>query len=165
MWYWFFGIPGSGKTHTAKLFSRMIGIPHFEGDDFHTEADRDAIAEGTFTLQDRYAQLERISSALHRERTLRAVITHPLPDKSSRRLVHRLSDNRAQLVHVTAPLPLIKARLRGRKNHHFGENLLDAWLRRHWEQPTCESNFVIRSDVRRRRVKAQLETLCCTSRT
>src|SRR3989344_1505946 len=143
MMYWFFGIPGSGKSHLAGLFSQMTGIQVYEGDDFHTEDDRRAVAEGTFTLEHRYAQLERINATLQATRMPNALVTHPLPDRTSRALVRKMSDGAVRLIYVTAPLPLIKERLRTRTGHHFGPDLLDAWVPRHWEEPKDEDCFVI----------------------
>ena len=147
MQYWFFGFPGSGKSHVAGLFSRMTGIPVCDGDDFHTEDDRRAVAQGTFGLGHRHAQLGRINAAIQAMRTPDVLVTHPLPDKASRTLVRELSGRAVRLVHVNAPLVLIKARLSVRTDHHFGPDLLDAWIPQHWEKPAGEDCFVIENGV------------------
>lgn len=143
MQYWFFGLPGSGKTHVAKLFAHMTLMPQYEGDDFHTAEDRKVIAEGAFTLAHRHAQLARVASSLLASDVTDVIVTHPLPDRSSRTLIREQS---ARLVYVTAPLVLIKARLAARIGHHFGVELLDAWIPRHWEDPTGEPCFIVHND-------------------
>ncbi len=143
MRYWFFGLPGSGKTHVAKLFSQMTNIPQYEGDDFHTDEDRQVIAAGAFTLAHRHAQLARVTHSLRTSGVVDAIITHPLPDRNSRNLIRIQS---AQLIHVSAPIPLVKERLADRKWHHFGPELLDAWIPRHWEDPLGEEYFGINND-------------------
>lgn len=140
MQYWFFGLPGSGKSHVASLFSCMLNVSQIEGDDFHTENDRKMIAEGSFTLVHRHAQLKRI---LNEIQDSDVIVTHPLPDKISRSLIRESS---CQLIYVTAPLFLIKRRLAAREGHHFGAELLDAWIPRHWEEPVGEGNIVINND-------------------
>lgn len=158
-YYWFFGVPGSGKTHIAGLFSQMTGIPRFEGDDFHTEDDRRAVAQGAFTLERRHAQLERIHFALQKAHTPYALVTHPLPDKASRKLVRGLTGHAVQLVYVKAPFVLIKQRLITRKGHHFGPELLDAWIPKHWEEPKDEDCFVIENGSEDHLLESQLREL------
>jgi len=158
--YWFFGLPGSGKTHVAKIVSQMTGLPVYEGDSFHTEDDRRVIAAGAFTLARRHAQLERIRLALQTAGTLDALVTHALPDKASRTLVRGLSGHASRLIYVTAPLTLIRKRLAARRDHHFGPELLDAWIPRHWEEPEGEDCFVIENGTDDRLLEAQLRKLC-----
>jgi gluconate kinase len=143
MRYWFFGLPGSGKTYLAKQFSLMTNFPQFEGDDFHTADDRKVIAEGAFTLAHRHAQLARVASSLQASAVADAIITHPLPDRASRALIREQS---ARLVYVAAPVPLIRERLISRTGHHFGVDLLDAWILRHWEDPMGEKCIVVNND-------------------
>jgi gluconate kinase len=159
MVHWFFGFPGSGKTHVAGLFSQRAGIPRYEGDDFHTEDDRRAIEAGAFTLAHRHAQLERIHRALRNAGISDALVTHPLPDKASRQLVRGLSGHVARLIYVTAPLPLIKERLATRKDHHFSARLLDAWIPRHWEEPVGEDCFLIKNGPDEDLLEVQLRKL------
>lgn len=160
MWYWFFGLPGSGKSHVAGILSRLTGIPQYEGDNFQTAEDRGFIARGAFTVQRRHDQLMRIVSKLGDSNRKDALITHPLPDKVSRALVRTLHPHGTQLVYVTAPLTLIRKRLRERENHHFGPELLDAWISRHWEDPVNEDTFVIDNGEGVDTLVSQLNQLC-----
>src|SRR3989338_483495 len=153
---WFFGIPGSGKTHIARQLSQMTGIPMYDGDDFHTNDDRRAVAQGIFTLERRHAQLKRISTKLRTAGTPHALVTHPLPDRESRALVRRLSTGDVRLIHVTAPLDLIKERLRARKDHHFWSDLLDAWISKHWQEPCGENCLVIENGLDNQLLEDQL---------
>ena len=159
MIYWFLGIPGSGKTHIARLFSQMTGIPQYEGDDFHTEEDRRAVAEGMFTLEHRHAQLSRIGTALQSVRQRDALVTHPLPDKASRARVRDSGDGNVRLAYVRAPLDVTRERLSLRTNHHFGAHLLDAWLVRHWQEPEGEDCFVIENDSSAQTLETRLKEL------
>lgn len=159
MIYWFFGLPGSGKTYAARRFSRLTGIPAYEGDDFHTEEDRRAVAAGAFTLAHRHAQLERIQRVLQAHAMSGAIVTHPLPDKASRILVKASSAVPVRLVYVTAPLPLIRSRLETRTDHHFGVELLDAWIPKHWQEPTDEDVFVLHNHAGAPPLESQLRRL------
>ncbi|MES2135114.1 MAG: AAA family ATPase [Patescibacteria group bacterium] len=152
---WFFGIPGSGKTYIAKRISEMTGIPSYEGDDFHTEDDRRAIAESRFTLAHRHQQLKRIIVKLQTSGVSHALVTHPLPDRKSRALV-RSFGGAVRLIHVKAPLEVIKDRLSTRTNHHFDIGLLAAWIPRHWEEPEGEDCLVVKNDLDNNLLDAEL---------
>ena len=41
------GVSGSGKTTVGKLLAQQIGVPFFDGDDFHPSANIDKMAHGT----------------------------------------------------------------------------------------------------------------------
>ncbi|MEK7156876.1 MAG: hypothetical protein AAB790_03690 [Patescibacteria group bacterium] len=63
-------------------------------------------------------------------------------------------------MHVTAPLVLVRKRLHERKNHHFGPELLDAWIARHWEEPAGEDFFLIENAEEKEALVSQLDRLC-----
>ncbi len=140
---WFFGFPGSGKSHCADVYERMTGFPRYEGDDFQTPADKRKIKSGTFGLPERHAQLARISEEL--EGLTNAIVTHPLPDLGSR-LQLRLSGT-ARLIYVKTPLELARQRVMERKGHEFTADLFDAWLLKHWLEPSEGECFVIENGL------------------
>ena len=159
MIYWIFGIPGSGKSTVAKQFSELSGMPVFEGDDFQTEEDREVIAAGVFTLERRHAQLSRIMENIDSKGPSRAIVTHPLPDRESRTRVLGVNGEEGKLVYGKAPLSVIEERLIARRGHHFGPDLLDAWIPRHWQEPTEEGLVVIENGLDQQLLNAQLKAL------
>jgi len=138
MIYWFFGPPGSGKTHVAKVFSEMTGLPRLDGDDFHTAADRKAIDKGKFTLKHRHAQLGRIATFVKKKGYKQTIVAHALPDPISREILRRRSRGRDVFVFVYTPKALHHKRLAQRKNHHFSIDSLPGWLKKHWQDPKGE---------------------------
>lgn len=159
MIYWFFGIPGSGKSFVADRFSVMTGIRAFNGDDFHSTDDRKAIEAGKFTLAHRHTQLTRIAHALRALGKSDAIVTHPLPDRESRARIQRLYSDAGRLVYVKAPIELIKHRLGRRTGHHFRADQLDAWIPKHWQEPVGENCFVIENGPDDEMLKLQLMSL------
>ncbi len=159
MVYWFYGQPGSGKSYVAAIFAEMIGATQYEGDTFHTKADRRAVLKGTFTLERRHAQLARIAKALKAQKGKDAIVTHPLPDKRSRELLAASGGGDVVLIYVRTPRALQLKRLKARKGHHFTPDLLPAWINRHWQEPKGEGHFLVRNSVTKRELKKRLGLL------
>ena len=154
---WILGPPGSGKTFIARLLSQMTGFRHYEGDEFHTEEDRRAVAAGLFTVEHRHQQLAKIIAKLREDCVPDAIVTHPLPDKASRALIREVSDGTASLIYVRAPFDLIEERIGARNDHHFTVDLLEPWMTRHWKEPEPGECYVIDNDPDARPLIAQLE--------
>ncbi|HEY2722320.1 MAG TPA: gluconokinase [Chitinophagaceae bacterium] len=56
------GVSGSGKTTIGKKLSQSTGIPFFDGDDFHSEANKEKMRAGhPLTDEDRAGWLTRIN--------------------------------------------------------------------------------------------------------
>src|SRR5689334_13081905 len=56
------GVSGSGKTTVGEKLSEKINIPFFDGDDFHTEANKEKMRTGhPLTDEDRAGWLTRLN--------------------------------------------------------------------------------------------------------
>jgi gluconate kinase len=159
MTYWFFGLPGSGKSHVAKIFSEISGVPVIDADDFHTKSDREAIRKRAFTVERRHAQLKRVQRHLRRMKTGDAIVTHVLADTKSRSLLVNQSGSPAMLVYVTTPRAQHLKRLQRRKNHHFTADMLEEWIPRLWQEPERGRYPVIRNNVPKRELVKRLKAL------
>jgi gluconokinase len=59
------GVAGSGKSSVGAALARSLGVPHIEGDDFHSQASRDKMRSGiALTDEDRAGWLDRLAQEL-----------------------------------------------------------------------------------------------------
>lgn len=57
-----FGVSGSGKTTIGKLLALRLGVPFFDGDDFHPASNKEKMAQGIpLTDEDRKGWLTSIN--------------------------------------------------------------------------------------------------------
>lgn len=136
MIYWFFGYPGIGKDYCAKRLSEIGKFPYIHADDFLTDEDRERLLDKTFTVHDRLIKLERIISYLkdlskHHENIS---IADSLPDNVSRGLVRNTFEGKIKLILVTAESKVHQKRITKRKNHFFTAELLEDYIKKHWEK-------------------------------
>lgn len=136
MIFWFFGYPGIGKDYLAEKLSELVSIPHINADDFLTKIDKKKLIDGTFTKKDRIKKLKRIIS--HIKKILRKyphlTAADSLPDNLSRELLLKTFGSNITFIHVSAPTAIHKKRLKERQGHFFTVEMLDSWIKRHWEE-------------------------------
>jgi gluconokinase len=59
------GVAGSGKSSLGAALAQSLGLPHIEGDDFHSPASRDKMRAGiALTDEDRAGWLDRLAQEL-----------------------------------------------------------------------------------------------------
>jgi carbohydrate kinase (thermoresistant glucokinase family) len=60
------GVSSSGKTTVGKAIARRLHAPFLDGDDYHSEANKEKMREGIpLTDEDRWPWLATLSKALH----------------------------------------------------------------------------------------------------
>ena len=65
MVYVFFGVSCSGKTTIGKKISIKLGVPFYDADDFHSEANIEKMSQGIpLDDFDRLAWLQKISKKI-----------------------------------------------------------------------------------------------------
>ncbi len=135
MIYWFFGFPGIGKDYCAKRLAVIEKFSYLDADDFLTDEDREKLLNKKFTRQDRLLKLERIIDHIKKlqKHHDNIALGDSLPDNTSREYVLSAFSGQIKLILVTAPSIVHKKRISQRKNHFFGENLLDDYMKK-WEE-------------------------------
>jgi gluconokinase len=119
------GPAGSGKTTIGKLLAAQLSWDFFDGDDFHSPANIDKMSRGIpLTDEDRIPWLNSIREAMlqweaHHKN---AVLACSALKRSYRELLE-ISAN-VKLVYLKGNLELLRERLRSRKDHYAGEQLL-----------------------------------------
>jgi len=62
------GVSGSGKTTVGRLLSQQTGIPFFDGDDFHSAANKEKMNAGIpLTDEDRQGWLQQLHDLAEKE--------------------------------------------------------------------------------------------------
>lgn len=122
------GVSGCGKSTVGKVLSAQTGLPFFDGDDFHSDANRQKMSDGIpLTDQDRKPWLQSIVdfSAQHGDDGNGLVVACSALRKSYRDQLRTLSYP-VRFVHLHAPMKVIHARMKQRSNHYMPESLLQS---------------------------------------
>ncbi|QJY48426.1 gluconokinase [Pseudonocardia broussonetiae] len=124
------GVSGVGKTSVAQELVRSTGWVFAEGDDLHTEANRQKMAAGhPLDDDDRWPWLRRIADWIgeHEQAGTGAVITCSALKRRYRDLL-RDGHPSVFFVHLLAPPDLIEQRITARRGHYMPPSLLSSQL-------------------------------------
>jgi gluconokinase len=124
------GPAGSGKTTVGKLLATELSWDFFDGDDFHPPANIEKMSRGVpLTDADRIPWLNSIRRAmLQWQADERNVILACSALKRSYRDLLGINAG-VKLVYLKSTYELLRERLRSRKGHYAGEQLLASQLK------------------------------------
>lgn len=128
------GVSGSGKTTVGKLLAQALSCDFYDGDDFHSAANKEKMNQGIpLSDADRgpwLVVLHNLISQLLAQRKV-AVLACSALHQSYR---DYLSQPGVQFVYLKGDFELLRHRLENRKGHFFDPKLLANQLRT-WEKP------------------------------
>lgn len=130
------GPAGSGKTTVGKLLASQLSWDFFDGDDFHSPANIEKMSRGVpLTDADRIPWLNSLHEAILRWQAegRNAVLACSALKRSYRELL--TINNDVKLAYLRSTYELLRERLRSRKGHYAGEQLLASQLA-DLEEPT-----------------------------
>lgn len=149
MVYWFFGFPGVGKDYCAKAFTELISASYLHIDDILSAQDKEKLLNGTFSVEDRIKKLKRATTQINQ--LLRSngtvVAADSLPDHRSREFLLKNFKNDIIFVRVVVDSQIHKKRFAKRKNHFFTEDLLNDWIKKHWQEPIKIPHVVLNNNT------------------
>jgi gluconokinase len=119
------GPAGSGKTTIGELLAAQLSWDFFDGDDFHSPANIEKMSRGIpLSDEDRIPWLHSIREAMLQWEShgKNAVLACSALKRCYRELL-QISAN-VKLVYLKGNLELLRERLRLRKDHYAGEQLL-----------------------------------------
>lgn len=122
------GVSGVGKSRIGNLLSIELGIPYFDGDDYHPKRNIEKMSKGLpLTDDDRFPWLDILNELAKNElQKTNCIIGCSALNKTYR---HRLSkgiEQQTKWVHLHGDFDLIKERLNNRSDHFMSSALLQS---------------------------------------
>ena len=122
----FMGVSGCGKTTIGKRTANQLGVPFYEGDEFHPQKNIQKMLQGIpLTDDDRDAWLVGLAQLIQAKLdlgSLGVLSCSALKEKFRRRL--RVDPERVRFIYLKGSYELIRSRLRNRTDHYMPPHLL-----------------------------------------
>lgn len=125
------GVSATGKSTVGKILADKLGGYDFlEGDDLHSQVNKDRMEQGiALTDEDRAPWLNRIRDWMsERSRAGRSTVIACSALKHSYRDLLREADGRVIFIHISPPRSLLQERIAEREDHFMGADQLDDQL-------------------------------------
>ena len=122
------GVSGCGKTTVGELVSAQTGIPFFDGDDFHSEQNKNKMNSGIpLTDEDRAGWLTALNTLARTEaRKKGAIIACSALKENYRKRLEEGITAACYWIFLQGDFDLIYKRMRERKGHFMPLELLQS---------------------------------------
>lgn len=125
------GICGCGKTTAAQAVQQHLNCTYAEGDDFHTQANRDKMGAGIpLTDEDRQPWLENLRDWMSEQAqkgAVYSVVTCSALKKQYRDIL-RGADGDVHFIHLAPPIAINRERMAARQGHYMKADMVDSQL-------------------------------------
>jgi gluconokinase len=119
------GVAGSGKTTVGKQVSARLGLPFFEGDEFHPKENVDKMSSGIpLTDADRGPWIDLIVAALNKNDARHAIVACSALSEFVRNRLRAGLTEAPQFIWLSGDADLIEQRLQMRPKHYMKAGML-----------------------------------------
>ncbi len=119
------GVSGSGKTTIGKRVSQELGVPFYEGDDFHPPENIAKMSSGIPLVdKDRVPWIDALVRALNEKESKDAVVACSALSRFIRERIRGGLKDPAKFIWLTARPEIIEERLRQRGQHYMKAGML-----------------------------------------
>ncbi|MGI4886301.1 MAG: gluconokinase [Janthinobacterium lividum] len=124
------GVSGSGKTTVGQLLAARLGLPFYDGDDFHSAANVAKMASGhPLTDEDRAGWLATLAADLSQWREAGgAVLACSALKEAYRQTLQAGAGAPLSWVFLDIDPAVLQARLAARQGHYMKASMLDSQL-------------------------------------
>ncbi len=123
------GVAGSGKTTIGRKLALVLNGSFYDGDDFHSQTNKEKMGRGTpLTDEDRFSWLQTLHTQMkkwEKENSRTFLACSALKQKYRNQLSEGLS---VQWIYLKGDKEVLGQRLRERKDHFAGPDLLESQL-------------------------------------
>ena len=121
------GVAGSGKTTIGKLLQQKTGIPFFDADDFHPQANKEKMKAGhALDDEDRAAWLLQMNSLARQQTNLSGAIIACSALKEKYRSVLSIGITKPVWIFLQGSYETIVERMKNRPVHFMPASLLQS---------------------------------------
>jgi len=121
------GVAGSGKTTIGKLLNQKTGIPFFDADDFHPQANKEKMKAGhALNDEDRAAWLQELNSLAMEQTQLNGAIIACSALKEKYRSVLNMGITKPIWIFLQGSYETIMERMKNRPGHFMPASLLQS---------------------------------------
>lgn len=123
--YYIMGVSGSGKTTIGESVANHLGIPFFDGDDYHPKRNVDKMSKGQpLDDEDRKSWLLRLNTLSKEHSVKGAVIACSALKHSYRDFLKEGLERKVKFVYLSGSFEIIFNRMQKRKGHFMPADLL-----------------------------------------
>ncbi|MEZ5058750.1 MAG: gluconokinase [Saprospiraceae bacterium] len=122
------GVSGSGKSTIGKLLAEKVKIPFYDGDDFHTNSNKEKMASGVpLSDEDRLPWLNSIRTfAFEKANSQSLIIACSALKQSYRDILSNGIEESVKWIHLYGNHELILKRMQKRTGHFMPSELLQS---------------------------------------
>jgi gluconokinase len=125
------GVSGAGKTTVGTEVSKQLGLPFFEGDSFHPQANIDKMSSGIpLTDADRVPWIDALTDGVNQrpEPKRDAIVACSALSRFVRHRIRERMHEPVEFILLHADAQLIEERLSHRPKHYMKSGMLNSQL-------------------------------------